>query len=41
MSVKFKELSDPRLLADNDPNEPKLDSEDADNVLRDKLKLRI
>ena len=44
MSVKLSELSEPLLLADKDPMDPKdardprLDPEEADNVLRDKLK---
>ena len=38
MSVKLKEFSELLLLADSEPKEPRLEPEETDNVLTDKLK---
>lgn len=37
-SSVLRELSDPRLLADNDPSDPSDDPDDIESVLSDKLK---
>lgn len=38
MSVKLSEFSEPRLLADREPKEPRDEPDDTDNVLREWLK---
>lgn len=40
MSVKLRELRELLLLADSDPKDPRLDPDDMDSVLIDKLKHR-